>query len=164
MPFKDPEARRAYIRQWDKLHRQQMSTYHKRLWKGRRDAFFTGKVCARCGSSEDLQLDHIDATTKDPKLGHHSTDNDIWRWSEERRASELAKCQVLCAPCNRQKQTDEGELPHGETHWNVKLTDQEVREIRASSATVNNIARQYGVSHSLISMIRSGGRRTKTPG
>lgn len=44
--------------------------------------------CRQCGSTEDLELDHIDPTTK---ISHA-----VWSWSEQRRAEELKKCQVLC--------------------------------------------------------------------
>jgi len=163
MPFKDPEARRAYIRKWDKAHRQQLFAYHQKLWKDRRDAFFKDKVCVRCGATENLELDHIDASTKDPRLrqARRSADN-IWRWAEPRRAVELAKCQVLCRPCNRLKETEADELPHGEAHWNSKLTDEQVRTIRASTETQRVLARQFGVSQGHISMIRSGKHRAKT--
>jgi len=40
-----------------------------------------------------------------------------------------------------------------------RLSDSEVGDIRASTMPVVETARQYGVSHSLISMIRKGARR-----
>lgn len=73
MPYKDPAKQREY----------------QRLWcKKRRDEYFKDKFCVECGSKDNLELDHIDPSTKES----HS----IWSWSLERRTVELAKCQVLC--------------------------------------------------------------------
>ena len=89
MPYIDRETQRAYQRAWRAK---------------RRSDFFAGKVCARCGSAENLELDHIDRTTK---VSHA-----IWSWSEARRQAELAKCQVLCAECHKDKtQADQGTRP-----------------------------------------------------
>lgn len=92
MPYKDPEKYRKYRRE-----------YHAR----RKDAWFEGKVCAGCGSDENLQLDHVDPSQK---VTHR-----VWFWSQERRDVELAKCQALCAPCHREKTTLQQELTHGYT-------------------------------------------------
>lgn len=64
--------------------------------------------CKKCGSSENLEVDHIDRTTK---ISHR-----VWSWSEQRRVAELAKCQVLCRACHINKTCDDlGEriLVHG---------------------------------------------------
>lgn len=80
MPMSSPQAQKEY----------------QRLWMAKRRAdFFNGKVCVLCGSTEELELDHIDPSTKE----HHS----IWSWSETRRSVELAKCQVLCFACHLKK-------------------------------------------------------------
>ena len=84
MPFKDPQAQRAYQREW----RQR-----------RRDEFMADKTCDRCGSTMGLQLHHRDPMQK---IGHN-----VWSWSAERRAVELAKCEILCDSCHRDH--------HGET-------------------------------------------------
>jgi hypothetical protein len=46
----------------------------------------------------------------------------------------------------------------GQTHWNCKLTDDDVRAIRASSAKSVDLAKQYGVSDKQIAKIRLGQR------
>jgi 5-methylcytosine-specific restriction endonuclease McrA len=80
MPYKDKEKRKEYAR----------------LWVAQRRAeFFDGKFCVKCGSAESLELDHIDPEEKI----HHA----IWSWSAERREAELAKCQVLCNTCHKEK-------------------------------------------------------------
>lgn len=95
MPYKDADAQRAYAREWIAKRRQ---------------SFMAGKVCAWCGSTFDLQLDHIDPATK---VSHQ-----IWSWSLVRQETELAKCQVLCRPCHEKKTGREnsdrmGGLRHG---------------------------------------------------
>lgn len=76
-----------------------MECYQK-MWIAKRKAdWFADKCCVICGSTEDLELDHIDPNTKNLKrIG-----DIIWHWSEERRNAELAKCQVLCEVCHKEK-------------------------------------------------------------
>lgn len=57
--------------------------------------FFEGKSCVQCGSTENLELDHIDRTTK--------IDHKIWSWTRVKREAEIAKCQVLCHDCHKEK-------------------------------------------------------------
>lgn len=47
----------------------------------------------------------------------------------------------------------------GEKHGRAKLTDSEAEEIKKSSKTQYELARQYNVSQSLVSLIRRGERR-----
>jgi 5-methylcytosine-specific restriction endonuclease McrA len=80
MPYKDKEKQKEY----------------QRLWvANRRAEYFKDKFCIVCEGTEKLELDHIDSTTK---ISHS-----IWSWSEAKRLNELAKCQVLCNPCHKQK-------------------------------------------------------------
>lgn len=51
--------------------------------------------CVKCGSDENLEVDHIDPSEK--------TSHRIWSWSDERREAELKKCQVLCRECHEKK-------------------------------------------------------------
>lgn len=68
----------------------------KRLWRLRqRAAWFADKVCAHCGSREELELDHIDPALK---VSHK-----IFGWAPARRDAELAKCQPLCHRCHKVK-------------------------------------------------------------
>lgn len=64
-----------------------------------RAEYFDGKSCVKCGSTRNLELDHIDPSQK--------TSHRIWTWSPERRAAELAKCQVLCHDCHLEKTSAE---------------------------------------------------------
>lgn len=69
---------------------------YDRIWRAkRRTNFFTGKSCVECGSKEKLELDHIDPAEK---ITHN-----IWSWSKVRRDLEIAKCQILCQKCHKEK-------------------------------------------------------------
>lgn len=67
---------------------------YRKMRQNRKD-FFLNKVCVKCGSNEDLELDHIDP---DKKKSHN-----IWSWSKVKREEEISKCQVLCKKCHRKK-------------------------------------------------------------
>lgn len=63
-----------------------------RQWRQkRRDEFFADKDCADCGSTDDLQLHHVDNTDRLTSA---------WLRSPERLAEELAKCVILCRKCH----------------------------------------------------------------
>jgi hypothetical protein len=80
MPCSTPEQQREYQRKW---------------CAARRAAYLAGKSCVACGATEELEVDHIDPATK---ISHN-----VWSWAEARRKTELAKCQVLCRSCHREK-------------------------------------------------------------
>jgi hypothetical protein len=90
----------------------------RRVVAERRAAFFAGKCCEWCGSTDELQLHHRDRSAK--------TSHKIWSWSERRRAAEIAKCIVLCRACHERSHAEtrriEAELrnPHG-TYARYKL-------------------------------------------
>lgn len=93
VPYKDAETQRRYQRD---------------LLKCRRAAWLEENgPCACCGSDENLQVDHID-----PRL---KVSHNVWSWSEQRRARELAKCQVLCTDCHKVKTRTDKSRPirHG---------------------------------------------------
>lgn len=68
-----------------------------------------GGVCARCGSDDRLEVDHIDRSLKTMEP------TSIWSRREEIRERELANCQVLCYSCHLTKTNEEKAPPHG-TH------------------------------------------------
>jgi hypothetical protein len=51
-----------------------------------------GKFCATCGAVSDLEIHHLDRTTK---VSHR-----IWSWSKSRIEEELVKCEWLCGTCH----------------------------------------------------------------
>lgn len=92
MPYKDRAKQREYRRAWI---------------ASRRAKFFADKQCAACGSTDQLELDHVEP---ERKVSHR-----IWSWSVERREEELKKCQVLCHDChsNKTKRDNRWQLVHG---------------------------------------------------
>lgn len=78
-----------------------------RLFRLKAEWLAANGPCRHCGGSENLEVDHIDPSTKE---SHY-----VWSWSPERRAKELAKCQVLCHDCHREKSNGELRRPlvHG---------------------------------------------------
>lgn len=61
----------------------------------------------KCGSLENLEVDHVDPSTK---VSHR-----IWSWSKSRRDEELKKCQPLCVECHKKKTRESrfSKLAHG---------------------------------------------------
>ena len=91
---------------------------YQRLWmKKRRDGYLLGKACARCGSFDNLEIDHINRDTKSPILKKLHTGS-LWSWSESRRLAELEKCQILCTDCHKKKTHEDmgWGLKHGTAH------------------------------------------------
>lgn len=70
--------------------------------------------CANCGSTNNLEIDHVDKNSKDPRLRRRRSLSSIWSWSEENRATELAKCQVLCHDCHTEKSYRERGYQHAQ--------------------------------------------------
>jgi hypothetical protein len=60
--------------------------------------------CVFCGSTEKLEIDHIDPSDK---FSHR-----IWSYSKEKRLTELAKCRVLCRACHIERHRQE-RIQHG---------------------------------------------------
>lgn len=59
---------------------------------------------------------------------------------------------------NVQDAIDRQRMARGEARWNSKLTAKDVRVIRASTATLKEIAQRHGIAESTASMVRSGKR------
>lgn len=56
-----------------------------------------GGCCAVCKTTEDLEIDHIDRATKEYNVAH------IFSANEEKFWKEIAKCQLLCKKCHKEK-------------------------------------------------------------
>ena len=96
MGYKDPKRQRNFQRHWI---RERKKTWIKE-----------NGPCANCGSKKDLEIDHVDPTTK---ISHR-----VWSWAEERRLLELSKCQVLCSTCHKLKTREQViQKKHGITRY-----------------------------------------------
>lgn len=77
--------------------------------KQRREFAFAqlGGKCARCASTTNLELDHIDKSTKLINVSK------LWTNREEDFLAELQKCQILCSSCHKIKTNEENNEPLG---------------------------------------------------
>ena len=83
----------------------------KRIARRRAEAVkqFGGK-CVKCGSTEDLEFDHLN---HDPDPRGRRGRGTMWTFSEKRLQAELEKCQLLCHDCHLKKTSEEISVPHG---------------------------------------------------
>lgn len=81
MPRPTKELQRIYQRDWMRKRRQ--------AW------LKLNGPCRQCGSTERLEVDHIDPKQK--------VTHAVWSWGTAKRMAELNKCQVLCFTCHRKK-------------------------------------------------------------
>jgi hypothetical protein len=135
MPYASPDEQRRYQREW--------------LARRRNDWVAANGPCTDCGSCDELQVDHVDASMK---VSHR-----IWSWSATRREVELAKCVVRCKACHIAKTMRNQEFTThqvGEMNGHAKLTAADIPVIRASQLTTTALARQYNVNSGTISLIR----------
>ena len=92
MPYSDPNQQIEYQRQYHPDYdRRRYEEKHALLVKE------LGGRCARCGSTDDLEFDHIDPSTKAFSIKAH------WNRPLEALRDELAKCQLLCQPHHKEK-------------------------------------------------------------
>jgi 5-methylcytosine-specific restriction endonuclease McrA len=128
--------------------RQKYLRNYQNAWMKRRRLraiALLGGHCAECGSTENLQVDHVDPESKDPLLRALKTAS-FWSWAWHRIEAELAKCQVLCLPCHKVKTA--GEAVRGERHGHHVLTTEQVRDVRRrvlSGESQASVARLYRV-------------------
>jgi len=128
MPYVDPEAQLAYQREWIK--------------KRRLDWIAENGPCVDCGTWENLEVDHVDASQK---VTHR-----IWSWSKARRDAELAKCAIRCIQCHDIKTVSSAECARGEQHVQSVLTSEQVREVRkrvANGESQTVVGKDFGVNN-----------------
>jgi hypothetical protein len=89
--------------------KEQHAEYMRNVYNTRRAAWIEaqGGKCATCGSSSDLEIDHIDPSEKSFEISR------VWTRRTDTRETELAKCQVLCAKCHQEKTTAQVAVEHG---------------------------------------------------
>jgi hypothetical protein len=104
---------------------------YKRNWvAARRGEWMADKSCVVCGTTKDLEVDHIDPTQK---VAHR-----IWSWAIERRNAELAKCQVLCKAHHLEKTLAQRPKPE---HGTVSRYSSKVHKCRCDLCRKANAER-----------------------
>lgn len=98
----------AYIRNYVREYRNKRRTYAYAKLGGR---------CVKCGSTDSLEFDHIDPTTK------ILTISKLWTASKTIFEEELAKCQLLCHKCHLEKTIANGDnyIPAPASHGSLTL-------------------------------------------
>jgi len=89
----------AYMREY------MLKRYHKRRSESIEKL---GGKCVVCGSTENLEIDHIDRTTKTMNI------SGLWSANIVRYEAELKLCQLLCEEHHKQKTRRENSVDHGE--------------------------------------------------
>jgi hypothetical protein len=89
----------------------------KKEWRTRTRAWAyaeLGGTCSSCGSSNDLEFDHLDPVSKEFEISAAIRDG----YGRDRIAKELAKCQLLCGDCHQAKSSREAraKVTHGKYH------------------------------------------------
>lgn len=82
-----------------------LSRYHTLMAEAREKL---GGKCVLCGSLEDLEMDHIDRSTK------LFTISGGWSRNPDEFWAEVAKCQLLCRDHHAEKTARERSVGHGE--------------------------------------------------
>lgn len=101
MPYRDKDKQRQFQRE--------------HLAKRRAEWIASqGGRCVRCGSREELEIDHIDPRDKLYNPSH------LWSRSLAFREAELAKCQVLCRACHLRKTVSGANRSHGASYQYTK--------------------------------------------
>lgn len=123
----------------------------------REDWLAANGPCKRCGSSHNLEVDHVDPSTK--------VNHTVWSWRQSRMLRELQKCQVLCEECHKRKTAAENRLAQlGKPNIACRILSEDVvRRIRSSSATgrsERSLAVEFGIGkttvHSVITRLSYG--------
>lgn len=90
-------------------YNEYMREYMKRRYHERKAESLVklGGKCVICGTTENLEFDHIDRTTKTMDI------NTMWSVNRKRYEEELKLIQLLCAPHHQAKTSAEQSVPHG---------------------------------------------------
>lgn len=75
-----------------------------------------GEACVFCGSTDSLEFDHVDPTTKSFTISNAKALDGPW----DRLVTEVLKCRLLCSPCHIERTREQkSRVVHG-TYWCYK--------------------------------------------
>lgn len=97
-------------------NKEEVKEYHRKYWYKRRQKIidYLGGLCARCGTSQDLEFDHINPEEKLFDISAKCT--------LATSKDEIDKCQLLCKSCHLKKTVDEKEtFTHGTQYGFQKI-------------------------------------------
>lgn len=130
-----------------KAHRENnLKYYHQR-----RQEFIQklGGKCLMCGSTIDLELDHIDSTNKVFGISSHM------QYAKEKVAEEVSKCQLLCKICHRKKTKNSIDAP---CKISADMAIKICEEYNKGGITQKALGSKYGIAQNTISAIVRGTR------
>jgi 5-methylcytosine-specific restriction endonuclease McrA len=90
---RDQEKKLAWQRDYKKKRRQKIKDY-------------LGGKCVGCGTTENLQFDHIDKRDRSFKIANHV----CMAW--DKLTAEADKCQLLCKECHQVKTSTMHDMLH----------------------------------------------------
>lgn len=140
MSYKDKQLQSQYQNNWMKVRRE--------TW------IQENGPCDNCGSWENLEVDHINPSTK---ISHR-----IWSWKLEKRLLELSKCHVLCSACHLEKsKIDLSNMMIGtrigELSPSAKISNEQALQIRylynTNNYSLRCLGNLYNISHTQIRRI-----------
>jgi hypothetical protein len=108
-----------------------------------KDEFRATGVCAWCGSTENLQWDHIDPSIKEFGISYMCAA----KFKRQRIIDEIKKCRVLCLSCNTTRRS--------------KISQDVIDQVREADGKLREIAERFGISESHVSRVRRGLLRTQ---
>lgn len=111
MPFKDPEKRKQYHKQyslnWKTTNRHRINESMRIQRENMKQWLLEqkqGKSCIECSENDPKKLDfhHLDPSTKIDGIAHmlQSCPGPV---AKERTLEEMRKCILLCKPCHKKK-------------------------------------------------------------
>lgn len=111
------KANPDYVREYQSDQRANNSEHHRAIInRSNRKAYARRKAaaiaqlggqCARCASTDNLEFDHIDPSTKDINPSTYFGKGGVK--ARQAREAELKKCQLLCHDCHVEKTRANGE-------------------------------------------------------
>jgi len=107
--------------------------YHKRRVKLIEQL---GGKCAICGSTENLEFDHIDSSSKEIKIG------ECMSYDINLIQKELSKCQLLCKKCHIEKTKLNKDS-------NARISYEEAKNIRSDYINLDITQKQLGKKYNL---------------
>ncbi len=113
--------------------------YHRNYYYKRKQAIIDhlGGCCTECGSTSNLEVDHIDRNQKKFSINR--------RLSVKNNLDELTKCQLLCWECHRAKTSKENSgFKHGTMYafWRKRCGCDVCLTAKAVYATIRNAKRR----------------------
>ena len=81
-----------------------------------------GEKCVKCGSKENLEIDHIDPHKKSFSIGKFITHS----WAKIK--PEIDKCQLLCKACHKTKSETDGSLEKMKKAFQTRIPNQVPRD------------------------------------